>query len=669
MLTHVTASQIAEARGVSKTAVLAQAAKQSWPYEERPHPGGAIRYFPLNALPTKIAQAVSTQYWTAQIKNSRGLPPRNPSVVSPDGDSTGGAPSAAGLFPEDLASLTKWAQGKAVRLTPKELADPAVAKKLRCARMIEECPKYMGRMAVMEALGREYGVKALQIRRWWEEVKTWRVKAKTPLVMVDEMRVELPKSNAFDVDALSWGISCHAHNLPQGKTWAYEQLQAKAQEQGWKIGDYTSFCRLLSKVPDPVWDAIKKGRIGFELQITPKIMRAWLETPVYETLCGDQNILDYLVLDETTGEILILNLYLWMDCSSRGWTGMWPAFGPYRSYTVGASLREACRLALPGEIFTDWGKCELSRYVADTRMALSRYCGVGDFTDMEARYGAMPSDEEGIRHRKPGVREPWKKPIENQMNIVKRRLLDLNLPGFRQKIDEPWANSVRSMDLKIAMKRGHLLTVPQMLEALLKVMADHNREECKLRELRGGTIVPGRVLADGLRAQSRTVLRDETLDYLFLPQFERTAARGICTVKLGGHDTREFFCPELTKLTKADRKVRLYVDPYDPEAPAKITTLSGDFIGLGEPWKTVKPGDDEALTKMIRAQKKLLKDWRNSVARIMAPYTGLGTERIGYADKPAREAGRAAQEREAIRNATQGADNKLIELFNRGKRA
>lgn len=467
MLTHATLGQIGEAMGRDKSTISRRAEKEAWDYEERPEQGGMTRYYVLAQLPTKVAQAVNTHFTLKELQES-GLPPS---------DSTGGADAAASLFSGDLESLKTWAQGRAIRLTPKELADPKIAKKLHCARAMEECPAYMGRVAVADSLAAHYGVKRNCIYQWWDDVKAWRVKAKTPLIQVEGVQIELPKSNAFDEDALAWGVGCYAANLKHGQKWAYGKLQAEAEKRGWKIGDYTSFNRLVGRVPDKVWEYIRKGPTGFELSTAPKITRAWLETPAYDVLCGDQNILDYLVVDEITGEILVMNLYLWMDCTSRAWTGIWPEFGPYRAYTVGYSLRESCRLAMPGEIFTDWGKCELSRYIAGVLAGLSPYCRTGDFEDMGSRYGGMPADdEEGIGHRKTaGVRQPWKKPIENQMNILKRLLLDMNLPGFRQKMDEPWANSVRQMDLKIAMKRGHLMTLEQMLSALLSAMERHNR--------------------------------------------------------------------------------------------------------------------------------------------------------------------------------------------------
>lgn len=656
-----TATELAEILNLSKVGMLKRATKEEWPFESRSARGGYQRYYALDGLPADVRQQVQ-DYWMTRVDAASSVseaPPQDPALSHGAGDSTGVGigTASAGLFNGDLDDLKRWAQQRAIRLDPARLRDPKTPMRLDCARQVLEAPAYAGRAEVIDSLCRKYGKSAAQIRRYVRDVTGWRIKARTSILQAGDLQIELPRSTAFCEDALRYGISAWLNNHIQGVSWSYERLKEKAAAQGWKIGDYSSFARLIKELPAPVLARVREGAVGFELRHAPKVVRTWLDTPVYTVLCGDQNVLDYLVLDDITGEIIIMNLYLWMDCTSRAWVGMWPSFGPYRGYTVGYSLREALRFGLPDEIFTDWGKCELSNYVAEVRMNVSRYCGMGGFDDMGRRFSDI-QDEIVHRLAKPGI--PWSKPIENQMNILKRYLLDQNLPGFRQRLPDPWANKVRQEDLQKLRRGEKLLTTSQMLAALLKAMERHNREACQLKELRGGTIVPNEVLMQGLKNQHRTVLDDVTLDHVFLPSWVRTPHRGIVTAKVGPNDTRSYYAAQLTR---SRDKVRVHVDPFDAEAPARLVDLNGNFLGLAEPWQAIGLNDDARLSEMIRAQRQLLKDWRGSVDQLLKPWNAGGLAKIGPADKPARDASQAERERITINNAKQRADAKIIQLY------
>jgi hypothetical protein len=264
--------------------------------------------------------------------------------------------------------------------------------------------------------------------------------------------IPVPRSRAFNPDAAARGIQIYVANPRRGMKAAYNDLDQEAQAAGWRIGEYSTYTRLLGKVDPGVLEYQKKGQTGFELGIVPKILRAWLSVPVYSVLCGDQNIPDYEVVDPATGEVYTPELYLWMDCTSRAWVGLWPAWGHYNRYTVGYSLREACRLGNPEEIFTDWGKPELSRHVATIRTGLDGLIACGDWSDYAIHHADADAFE--VEHRKTTrVGIPWQKPIENQMNCLKRGLLDLDLPGFRQRQPGAWENDTAMARLAAELSR------------------------------------------------------------------------------------------------------------------------------------------------------------------------------------------------------------------------
>lgn len=562
------------------------------------------------------------------------------------------------LIGEDVATAT-YSETQKLKLTPAELDDPEVAKKLRCHRLVMGCIPWAKptRTEMKAELAQEYGVAPLTIHRWIQEVDTWATRKKTPSIVMGDEDIVMPTARGFDADALKFGIQIYANNLKAGKKAAYQKLEAKAQETGWKIADYTNFTRAVNKLPDALWDYIRKGKVGFELKHMPKVTRAWLQVPAYAVVCGDQNVLDYLVIDESTGEVLTMNLYLWMDCTSRAWTGMWPAFGNYNSYTVGASLREALRLGLPDSIFTDWGKPEISKNGKAIRDRLAIHCGVGGWDDFGRQYGSI--GDELIEHRKAPAGVPWAKPIENQMNILKRALLDRDVPGFRQRLHGEWENDQRQADIARTIKKGGLLTTQQMLEVLLDVYKAHNENTCRVKE-NGALIVPGQVLAGGLAQQRRTVLDEVALDLICLPAVERHVRQSMIEITVRG-DKRIYWAPEFAKVNTKER-VTVHYDPFDPQRPATVT-LQGHFLCIAERHENINPVTRDGLADKLKLQAEQMKWWGAQVRQIQGKAAGV--VRIGEASQAAQAAKRAEANRDIIKSASKRGDDKIIELAQR----
>lgn len=560
------------------------------------------------------------------------------------------------LVGEDV-DASDYSQSQALKLSPAEIADPNVAKKLRCHRLVMGCTPWVKptRTEMKAELAAEYQVAALTIHRWVQEVDGWAMRKKTPSIVMGDEDIKMPTARGFDADALKFGIQIYANNIKAGKKAAYQKLEAKASEKGWKIADYTNFTRAVNKLPDALWDYIRKGKVGFELQHIPKVTRAWLQVPAYSVVCGDQNVLDYLTLDESTGEILTMNLYLWMDCTSRAWTGMWPAFGNYNSYTVGASLREALRLGIPDSIFTDWGKPEISKNGKIMRDRLALHCGVGGWEDFGRQYGSI--GDEFIEHRKAPAGVPWAKPIENQMNILKRALLDKGVPGFRQRLHGEWENDQRQAEIKKTIAQGELLTTQQMLEVLLAVYKEHNEKTCKLKE-NGGLIIPGELLAGSLRQQQRTVLDEVALDFICLPSVERNVRQSMIEITVRG-EKRVYWAPEFAQLNNKRERVTVHYDPFDP-LRAVTVTFQGQFLCCAERHANINPVTRDGLADKLKLQAEQMKWWGKQVREIQGKAAGV--VRIGEASKTAQAAKRAEANNAISKSASKRADDKIIDL-------
>jgi hypothetical protein len=510
----------------------------------------------------------------------------------------------------DQDEIKVWGASRRINLSPSQLADPSYLIKVSVARAIETCPAYSGRERLIAELASIHGVASVTIRRWHGEVMTARPSSR-PRIQVGTERVEIPASRKFAPEALAYGLGCYARDLKAGLRAAYRDMTIEASARGWKIGDYSNFTRAAKKLPPSILIHIRKGNIGAELALAPKVIRQWTAVPVQSVLCGDQKIFDYVVKDTETDELIIPNGYLWMDCASRDINGAWIELGHYNGLTVGNALREALRYGIPDEIFTDWGKPELSKHTARILKGLSALSRPGDFSTMQDKFGDVPDIDDEVDHRKAQPGKPWKKPIENVMNLIEVRLRDKHLPGYRKRMKDAWENKVTQAELKGMIKGDRLMTIEDFIQTVFSAIAEHNQAEKKLKE--GGKIVPQDFFFSGLQARPPQTIDDRTLDYICLPCYERTPHQSVVTLQVRPGDTRRYFAPALAGMKD---RVQVSVDPYDREAPAVLTDLSGNYLDIAEAWNVHDPRDAEGLARKIERQKELMKWVREQAKRL-----------------------------------------------------
>jgi hypothetical protein len=562
-----------------------------------------------------------------------------------------------------LTNKTAITRSKRVRLEPSEIGDETVVVKLDCARRVKAAP-HGDKKRVVRMLAAKYGRSPGTIRRWAKAGKTLRVR-RPPAVVLAEEKVRLPAARKFHPTALAWGLAFYAENLRAGKKAAYVAMCVESTKHSdWRVGDYTNFVRLTKKIPDAIWDRIKKGAIGFELHHIPKIAWDWLQVPVQTVLCGDQHIFDYVVYDPAIDEVFTPECYLWMDCTSRHWPGLWPEMGHYNKFTVGYALREACRYGLPDEVYTDWGKPEISGYTAQVVSRLSGMVKTGSWADFQMRYGVKATQAQAGK--------PWQKPIENQMNIFEKMLADCHLAGYRKRDTDAWINKTRQQAVRRAVQTGKLVDIETFLQTIFQIQEDHAYTMTRVQE-RPSPIVPAKVYFSGLKRQNRTVLDDVTLDYLFLPMFERKPDQCVVKMALRRGERRAYYSPALSGVKD---KVFVSVDPYDAAAPAVITDAAGKYVDLAEPWRPQSFYDKAGMAQKRARQAELLKWWQKQVANLRGGF-GLIKNRKKKAAvielRPDAAAAHAAKKGKTQKDALHGSAKKagasLLNLYNRTKGA
>jgi len=340
------------------------------------------------------------------------------------------------------------------------------------------------------------------------------------------------------------------------------------------------------------------GSVPLRLMRTPQILRRWQAVPTGHTYVGDQHLLDYQAVLPDSGEIVNFQFYLWIDAASTYWAGLAGTYGPYTRYTVGESFLRACRLHIPDAwLLNDNGKQEKSQY----------------FDDLVARVNRVIT-----RHyTTPNV--PPVKPVEAQMAVLTRYLNQEGIHGYRKRSDDPFTNKRRQADLQEAKAAGNLPTVPELLDAIARVVERHNTQPCR-SEVEQCDYVPAERFWRGLDGR-RIVLPEADLKGLFYPRFQRKVRNACIRLTLGGQVV-EFTAPELAYLGPQE-PVQILANPLPPhDGGLVLRQAKGDEW---EPYCTVQPWlgrglnpltDSDRLSTCMRQKNRYLQQFRDALTAV-----------------------------------------------------
>ncbi len=524
----------------------------------------------------------------------------------------GGAAGAQYLIP--LSALTPdeqaryWAQFGG---QPPPAEVPAMSLRLSTPQRTALVRRFLasGRSrAEAKALAAEAGVHLTTFYRWIAAAREQGQDAVAVPVAGVEAPVRFPRSGVPTADlaaVIGWLLADARRTLRDG----YRQLGAQALSQTTVAKppiSYVQFTRLLKEMT-PAFADLRRyqaaGSVPLRLSKTPKILRQWSALPAGHTYVGDQHLLDYQCVLPDTGEIINLQLYVWMDAATTYWTGIAASYGPYTQYTVGLSLLDACRLHVPTALLNDNGRQERSAYVDELWARLAPQFEVGD-----SRHYTTPH-------------LPPVKPIEAQMSVLTKFLNQEGLPGYRKRDADAFENQQRQGALAKAKKAGQLPTVQELLAALVRVMERHNTTPTR-SEVDGTEYVPAERFHQQL-AGRRIVLPDEDLKALFYPRFQRKVRNACVRVKLGGK-TLELTAPELAHAAP-DESVQVLINPLPPHAGGlALRQVDGD---RWEPWCALEPwlgrgvapyADPETLEALMRQKQSYLNQFRDALHNLHA---------------------------------------------------
>jgi len=539
-------------------------------------------------------------------------------------------------------------------VAPELLNDEKTALRLRVLRRMAERPQGVKKGDWNGLVSREEGVPVATMYRWAADAERGKItsdRAPVPVAVKVEsgpIKIEVI-SRSFTPQALEYGLALLLNNPRKDVKYAYQELIAKAEAEGWELGSLNSFYRACRQLPPAIGVLASSGKRGAEAIVKPPIYRDMTNVNVYDILIGDQHIFDYIVFDDD-GEPFRPEMFAWVDAKSRYFSGIWPVMGHYDKYAVGFALREACRYGLPKTLYNDWGKPECSKYVAHLRDQLSGKTvfkqGYEDLGDTLEQTRAKPRNAQA-------------KAIESYFHhTVENPLKQLGLPGYAHRdVDEKKNEHIQS-ELRRQIKGKKLLHVKEFLEIVLQVFGDWHRHTMTVDKT-----VPEEVFANGIADLHR--FDDQTLDFLFWPAAKRLVRNSMVEMTLAGFGKCKWYAAELSAFCKRGRRtpVEVRFNPYDASRVYILDVETHKSICIAEQWGDTDPRDKTEVARKIRRQNQLLGWWVDAFKQLarpevkihrLSPYEGAVAE--------IREMEKNRSEREEIVIDGDALDRKIIDL-------
>lgn len=486
-----------------------------------------------------------------------------------------------------------------------KIKDLEKMNKIKAVNEMNAVPNGFGKTAWGKSIAQKYGVSLKTLYSWkkdLEELCQCDDESGCEITAVTKIDFRATfKTSSFDIKALEWAVCAWMNSPLSSKTFAYESLEKEAFKNGWKIGSYKTFARLMDKpeIKAMLLRAIS-GERGVRNEIAPFVKRDLNLYNSMEMICGDQIVFDFDTINEQ-GEVVNPNAYVWIDMGSGAIIGVDVVLGKYNKLSVGRSLKMALGFGVPDSIYTDNGKPELSNYVKEV---ISQLSGIKlmDYDELDPR----------LMHKKARPANSRAKPIENIFNHVQRWMMEdiiYEKGGSSYHKD----NRKNSEILKKYMK-DHPLFYKEFIGYFAKAIKKWNEHLNKSRN-----IVPIEKFIKGLDRVS--TFDDTTLDYIFSQR--RAIKVRNSSINLSINKTKYSFTSSmLSKYNGEVVEVRLMDEEL--KSVSVVDMKSHRFICEAYENEAIDPRDSLLVKAKIAQNEEVVK----AVNEAFNYYKGLHTKRI-----------------------------------------
>lgn len=433
MKAEMTALEIAEILGRTKSTIFRRADKEGWPYKNGKN---RSKLFIVNELPEEIKALImghQAEHSLPTLFNSQ------PAVTGNGGDAAlqewqqrpescrEEARSRLGMVNKarSIKARTKKGKTKALKRYAQSQGKslPTLYKYMKVADAALEAAQNDGRDAVMAQV----------------------------LALTPDHGNNLGACRAFSDEAIAYADSIY--NSPEflNLSDVYKFTVNEAEIQGWKVGSYDTLKRIIDRrTAESVKVLSRKGKHRYEADCKLKILRDYRSIWPNFMWCGDHHIFDVFV-KAPGGKVLRPWLTAWMDMASRSMMGWCISFAP-NSRTIALALAHAIsekddaafpQHGLPWSVYIDNGKDYRSKYLNGEKISI----GQVDYPAIMERFAALGIDPFYIDlEYDPGSRA-WVKKRGSMVHQVR----DIRVGGVYARLNihqryatayHPWAKPV-----------------------------------------------------------------------------------------------------------------------------------------------------------------------------------------------------------------------------------
>ena len=565
------------------------------------------------------------------------LPMLSPGAALKAAEMITGGSDFDSMFP-DFATTALVPQSREQKKAYYDQAGPELAVMMkprvqRICRIVEDalaCPPGYKSRAWAELVAEKHGTTFQSVYRYVDRYN------KKGLVGLDHTKSTKGQATAWTPEALDhWlGLCLKREHRKINKQELYNNLVIEAARRGWRIGCKESAYQHYRERSNYLLEAYQRGGARALDNALPPILRDYSDLAPFECLVGDQHRKNRWVVDDSTGDVIRIEAYVWQDLRTRVIYGGACA-RHYDAYIMGLALRMGLlTFGTFGSVYTDNGKPELSMYfngiLANIRAYGMDWGETIDFpvdlldVDPEEVYPAGPDPK---LHRLAIVKNAKAKMIEGTWHTLDDIMTSVcKLPGDSKKLcDDMHYQDVDQAELKRLRDSGKLPLMSQYIIAFYQALDYCNKEKPHRgvkKEWRwnvapaSGKYTP----FDCLRAcceeggwRPRTI-SDRAIDLLFMRKEKRIINRGHI---LAFNDT--YVADELLTLHK--ERVDIRYDLVDQEN--LLVFHQGQYLCTAHPIEYSSMKDMDLAKRKIMEKRRKAKEITELYSRLTKPISDI----------------------------------------------
>jgi len=251
---------------------------------------------------------------------------------------------------------------------------------------------------------------------------------------------------------------------------AHAIYQMEAKRKGWPPMAYSYFTYLCRIILHPALKEYRDGGILALDNMVRSILRTYANLTPLQIVVIDQHRMDIWCVDELTGKVIRVMVYMIQDLRTRMIVGLSISKDSYNSQMIGSALRVCVScFGVFGNLYSDNGKPEISHYIKGIIEFLNTF-GISWKEVDEDYFDLLNAEGDGDTtntHRQINakVKNAKSKLIERTFGVWQNIFFSkLKLPGFVKRLsDDIHQQELDQKEVKKLAEQGKLLTFSELV--------------------------------------------------------------------------------------------------------------------------------------------------------------------------------------------------------------